>query len=88
MPVWHITVNLSDLNNRWHKGEIDIPELAKLVVERIKQSKWRDITPYPHTFGDALAELEAVTSKDEYVAVFEELYDLADSDRVCIETSV
>lgn len=87
MPVWHITVNLGDLNDRWRKGEIGIPELAKLVVRRIKQSKWRDITPYPHTFDEHLADLEAATDKDEYVAAFEELYDLADSDRVWIETT-
>lgn len=87
MPVWHLTVKLTDLTDQYRKGELGVEELAEKVAERIKQSGWRDITPYPHTFDDTVSLLRGVDSESEYVAVFNELYDLADSDRVWIETA-
>lgn len=86
MAHWNLTVSLSDLIDRWKSGEFDIPELARLVVKRIKESEWRKITPYPDSFDQTLDVLLRASSKGEYSAAFEEIYDLADSDRVWIVT--
>lgn len=87
MPVWHRTVKLGDLVQQWKNQQIDITELAELVVERIKRSGWRALTSDPDLFDDLLDELSEVLNKDEYTGAFNELYDLADIDRVWIETT-
>lgn len=87
MPVWNITLRLADLIGQWKDGDLTIPELAEKVVERIKSSGWRDITPYPHTFDEVVTNLLSAEDRGEYENLFEEIYDLADQDRVWIETS-
>lgn len=87
MPVWHITVDLRDLVADWKYGRININELARKVADRIQATKWRSITPYPDTFDGLLHDLKISVNEYEYRAAFEEIYDLADSDRVWIETS-
>ncbi len=87
MTTWNITIKLGDLVGDWKAGRFDIPELARLVVERIKDSEWRKITPYPDSFDQTLDVLLRATGEGEYSAAFEEIYDLADADRVWIETS-
>jgi hypothetical protein len=87
MAHWNLTVNLGDLVKRYKADEVDIPELARLVVERIKATDWRKITPYPETFDGLLNDLLTSLNKHSYASNFEEIYDLADSDRVWIETS-
>jgi hypothetical protein len=86
MAHWNLTVNLADLVKRYNADEVDIPELARLVVERIKATDWRKITPYPDTFDQLLNDLLTSLDEDDYKGGFEEIYDLADSDRVWIET--
>lgn len=86
MAQWNQTIDLGDLIQQWKNEQIDIPELAELVVSRLKRSGWRDFTPYPDTFDGLLADLSNVEDRHGYEAAFEEIYDLADSDRVWIET--
>lgn len=86
MPQWNQTISLGDLVQQWKNEQIDIPELAELVVERIKRSGWRELTPYPDTFDGMLVGLANAEDRYSYEAAFEEIYDLADSDRVWIET--
>lgn len=86
MSQWNLTINLGDLVDRWKSGELDISQLAEKVVKRIQSSGWRELTPYPHTFDEYLASLKAVSSSGGYQDRFEDIYDLADSDRVWIET--
>lgn len=86
MPVWHLTLRLGDLVGRWKDGDLHITELAQKVTERIKESRWRSFTGDTDEFDTALADLEKVENQAEYERVFEAVYDLADQDRVWIET--
>jgi hypothetical protein len=89
MPVWYLTIDLSDLVARWNSGDLDdgIVGLAKAVTARIKESRWRSITADPLTFDTLMHDLERVTTDAEYMGEFEGIYDLADGDRVWITTS-
>lgn len=86
MPVWHEEINLAPLVREWKDGKIDIPELARKVIEVIRASDWRKYTPYPDTFDDHLGRLRQAETLSQYEAAFEYIYDLADEDRVWITT--
>lgn len=85
MPVnrWNREVNLI---GAYHNDSLTLNERAKAVAERIRKSGWVEDTPYPDTFRDLLAEFEKVETTAEWDNVFSEVYDLADEDRVWIET--
>lgn len=83
MPVWHLTVKLKPL---WHITSITFPSKRDGIVKIIKDSGWREITGDPFEFDMALEELSEVPNPTEFDKVFRDLYDLADSDRVWIET--
>ena len=87
MPVWHLTLDLSLPVQRWRDGEITIPELAKQVTEKIKKSRWKNITGNEAELDAALDELLTSNSSNDYEFHFAHLYDLADQDRVWIETA-
>lgn len=80
---WILTVELSDL---WQDKATPIWERAPKIVERIEKSGWLDLTPYPDTFRDLLAELKKQVTVDGFDFLFADVYDLADSDGVWIET--
>lgn len=80
--VWHLTINLSSV---W-RSEIPVTEKVAIIVAAFKASGWRELTPYPDTFDDMLAELGDAEDVAEFDGAFAEFYDLADSDRVWIET--
>lgn len=83
MSSWNITVKLKDV---WRNDSLSFEEKRDKVVERIKASGWRDLTPYPDTFDEVVANLAESLDIGEFDGVWIELYDLADSDRVWIET--
>jgi hypothetical protein len=83
MAVWHLTL---DLKGIWRDESLTFGEKRDKVVARIKTSGWRALTPYPDHFDDLVAELEESLNSIEFEYAFDELYDLADSDRVRIET--
>jgi hypothetical protein len=86
MPVWTLTIKLGDLVTPYKNGELHLTELAIKVVERIKASTWRSFTADPDEFDTAMDGVERAATPREYVAAFEAVYDLADLDRVWIET--
>lgn len=81
--VWNRTIKLKSV---WRNDDLTITEKAVAIVEHIEKSGWIEETPYPDTFRDLLAHLKVVTTAGEFDAVFAEVYDLADEDRVWIET--
>jgi len=78
MSVWNRTIDL--------RPAVDIPKTAAKAVEIIEQSGWLDDTPYPDTLRDHLAELKQAEEPYDYVTSFDRIYDVADADRVWIET--
>jgi hypothetical protein len=81
--VWHLKIDLSQI---WQSGLLDFDEKRDRIVEVIKASDWRALTPYPDTFDEYVANVEKSEHVGEFDAAFDVLYELADSDRVWIET--
>lgn len=86
MPHWNLKIDLSEHVQAWKLGELSIQELARNVAGQIKETSWRTWSPYPHTWDDTIDRLLNVTTPAEYEDAFEYVYDLADQDRVWIET--
>jgi hypothetical protein len=86
MPVWNRTINLAPAVELY-KTTADIPKTAEKAVEIIEKSGWLADTPYPDTLRDHLNQLKQATTAVEYVAALNYIYDVADVDRVWIETS-
>lgn len=86
MPHWGRNIWLVAHVGRWKSGAITIPELAEEVVGVIERSGWLADTPYPDTLRDHLNGLKQAVTRSEYEAAFEAIYDVADEDRVWIET--
>lgn len=86
MPVWNRTVDLKPAVDLY-RATGDIPKVAEKAVEIIEKSGWLADTPYPDTLRDHLNRLKRATEDYEYTAAFDYIYDIADQDRVWIETS-
>lgn len=83
MPNWKRTIDLKDT---FHNDDLTIPQKAKVIVERIKASGWVEDTAYPDTLRDHLAELEEALNATEFGWAWGTIYDVADEDRVWLET--
>lgn len=86
MPVWNRVIDLKPAID-FYKAGGDIPKTAEKAVEIIEKSGWLADTPYPDTLRDHLAELKQATDEYSYTRAFDQIYDVADEDRVWIETS-
>ena len=92
---WSLEIDLYDV---WKSEDIPVPEQIRIVYERLVGSEWMDITNAPFTLGLLLQDFNDLISQfdeeelDEFELVdnFDDLwdafYDLADSDRVWINT--
>ncbi|HKZ21187.1 MAG TPA: hypothetical protein VJQ57_13885 [Acidimicrobiia bacterium] len=82
MTNWLLTIDLSD---QW---DAEIPFEAKrdAIVARLRSPRWRKLTAYPDTLTEAIDAVEASWDIPSFDAAFAEIHDLADSDRVWIET--
>lgn len=87
MPHWNLKIDLAPEVKQWKDGEVSVEELARAVKSKIDKSGWRAFTPYPHTFDDHLGRLLQAETASQYEAAFEYIYDLADEDRVWIDTN-
>jgi len=85
MPQWNRTIDLKPAIAR-HKAGEGVPRAAEKAVEIIENSGWLDDTPYPDTLRDHLAELKQAEEEYDYLLAFDKIYDVADQDRVWIET--
>jgi hypothetical protein len=85
MPVWNRTIDLKPAVDIYTET-LDIPKTAEKAVEIIEASGWLADTPYPDTLRDHLNRLKQCTTPSDYEAAFERIYDVADEDRVWIDT--
>jgi hypothetical protein len=84
MAVWLETIDVAE---EWEKfQERGYQESVKLIVDKIKRSRWRDITASQFLLDDLIEELEESLNLPEFNSVWNELYNLADLDRVWIST--
>lgn len=83
MPVWNVTIKLADV---FHSPHYTDEEKAQVIAERLKTSQWRYWSEDASEFDRLVELLEKAESKAEFNEAWDELYDLADIDRVWIET--
>lgn len=81
--VWYVTINLADT---FHNEDLDFEEKVERIVDRIKRSGWRLLTDDTENFDLLVEQLETSSDKHEFNATWDEVLDLADLDRVWIET--
>lgn len=81
--VWAEIIRLKDF---WRDESKSIIEKRDEAVKRIKASDWRKITSDPGEFDSLVDEFAEVLNVEEFDYALSELYDLADSDRVWLET--
>lgn len=87
MPVWNRTIDLTPAVEIYKANPADITGTAEKAVEIIEKSGWLEDTPYPDTLRDRLERLKQATDAYEYTRAFDYIYDVADEERVWIETS-
>lgn len=78
MPVWFQTVKLKDI---WRE-DVPFPIKRDKVVNRFREHSWGQLS-YVSLLLD---ELEATENVGEFDYVLDGLYDVADRDRVWLET--
>lgn len=81
--VWRVEIKLGDF---FKSDDLTVAEKAKEIVKRIRDSRWRDISGSQFLLDDILERLGSVADADEFDYVWNEIYDLADIDRVWIDT--
>jgi hypothetical protein len=86
MAHWALKVDLAPEVEAYKLSNLSIEELARKVVDKLKATNWRTFSPYPHTWDDNVERLLQVETPAQYEAAFEYIYDLADQDRVWINT--
>lgn len=87
MPVWNRTIDLKPAVEIYKANPADITGTAAKAVEIIEASGWLADTPYPDTLRDHLNALKQAEDAYDYTRAFDRIYDVADTDRVWIETS-
>jgi hypothetical protein len=83
MPQWFETIKLGDV---FHNDDLDLQEKTEEIVTRLKAASWRSFSADPGEFDRLVDELSKAGTLQEFNFTWEELYDLADLDRIWIET--
>lgn len=82
MPHWNLTVKLKPF---WASAD-PFEEKRDRIVKAFRDSGWPGITSQPGHLESLLDELAEVPDVSAFDAMLGDLYDLADVDRVWIET--
>lgn len=83
MANWLLTVHLSDY---WQNQNRPFEELRDGIVDRINASRWGAVSKTPEKLDRILDRVRRAADVEEFDALFNLVYDLADTDRVWIET--
>lgn len=80
MAVWREVISLGDVS---HNEGMEFPERRDAIVARLRASQWYKHNEISHLVEWWLGEAE---DEEEFDQWWDELYDLADRDRVWIDT--
>ena len=83
MAHWKYTVDLKDV---WRNWEIPFRDQRDQIIARIRESAWARETGDPVMFGFLIRHLERAENAQQFDAIFSAVYNLADDERVWIET--
>lgn len=84
MAQWTITIDVKEIWSTFQDNGYEKSRDA--IVAKIKESRWRDISAHQIRLDDLIEELEESLNLPEFNSIWNELYDLADLDRVWIAT--
>jgi len=88
MPIWHRTIEVADLHQRFRSDEIELHELGKEFAIRIRAMQphpliRREEAEYFAAQFEALDEYDDVENLDD---ILEGFYDWCDASRVWVNT--
>lgn len=81
-PVWKYTLYLSDV---FHNDEMTFEQIRDAIVDRIRRSQWFSENKDLEELVNGLCGAE---DGDEFDDWFGQIYDIADFDRVWVETNL
>lgn len=84
--VWNRTIDLKAASAEY-SATSDWPTYRDAIVKAIAESDWLIDTPYPDTLRDHVNGLKASDSVAVAEAYWDAIHDVADDDRVWIETT-
>jgi hypothetical protein len=85
MRAWNEKVRLGDI---FHDEELPFEQVRDEIVRRIKRTRWYgDDDTASNDLYYLVEELEDAHDPDEFDQVWDQIYDLADADRVWIATT-
>lgn len=84
-PIWAGRLNVGDL---FHNDDLTFIEKRDAIVARIKATRWyKDADPHQwEGLHDVVENLATEESPDDFDYWWDQLYDIADVDRIWIET--
>lgn len=83
MAAWIYTVHLT----QWfHNEDMSFTEKRDAVADKIEFGQWRKLSNEPEYLLALVAELRKTKDTESFDKVFSKIYDLADDDRIWIET--
>ena len=82
-PVWSMTLNLRGI---FHNEQMTLEQRRDGIVAAVRASRWLHIAQDPEGLEEVLDELSGVDESGWFDAVWDQLYDHANIDRVWIET--
>lgn len=83
-PIWTDTLNLKDV---FHSDDLIFTEKRDAIVSRIKRMRWyKDAEAEGGSLFYLVDELADAEDAEEFDAVWDAIYDIADYDRVWIAT--
>ena len=80
LPIWAESIDVADV---FHNKDLSFEQIRDFVVERFRKSNWVQVNERVQELLELLAESE---DEDAFNSIFDELYDIADIDRVWIKT--
>jgi len=80
-PTWQHTLDIADI---WQNDDLTLVELRDRIVTRIKTNRWYTTQDEGSDLHEAVDELGDITTPDDFDAVWDTIYDLADTDRCWI----
>jgi hypothetical protein len=84
MLDWQRSINVSDV---FHNDAMSFEQRRDAIVRRVRSSGWLGASDEGDEIHGILTDLEHSTNADEFDNLWDEMYDLADQDRVWIRTS-
>lgn len=83
MANWTLTIDLSEV---FHAEDLEFDDKKAKIVHILRTSGWMDRSAVPNMLRTAIDNLEHILDVVDFDHAWERIYDIADAERVWIET--